>query len=106
MRYWFPNEVINIADEQSKNNDISRNGSLEMIGKGKPLALLKEMINNKKRSRRRLKRLHAEPPPVSEPRISQGHVIKGSYDIKGRSPSREAIILPSLVAIDSFVIEI
>ena len=58
------------------------------------------------RSRWRLKRLRAEPPPVSEPGISQGHVIKGSCDIVGRSPSREAIILPNLVAIDTLVIEI
>ena len=48
--------------------------------------------------------MRAEPPPVREPRISQGHVIKGSCDIVGRSPSRETIILPSLVAIDTLVI--
>ena len=53
-----------------------------------------------------LRRLRAKSPPVSEPRISQGHVIKGPCDIIGRSPSREAIILPSLVAIDTLVIEI
>ena len=52
------------------------------------------------------KRLRTEPPPASEPRISQGHVIKGSFDIIGRSSSREAIILPSLVAIDTLIIEI
>ena len=38
--------------------------------------------------------------------ISQGHVIKGLCDIIGRCPSREAIILPSLIAIDTLVIEI
>ena len=54
----------------------------------------------------RLKRLRADPSPVSEPRISQGHVIKRSCDIIGKSPSREAINLPSLVAIDTLVIEI
>ena len=59
-----------------------------------------------RRSRLRLKRFRAEPPPVSEPRISQGHVIKGSCNIIGRTPSREAIILPSLVAIDTLIIEI
>ena len=58
------------------------------------------------RSRWRLKRLRAEPPPVSEPRISQDYVIKGSCDIIGKSPSREAIILPSLVPINTLVIEI
>ena len=58
------------------------------------------------RSRWRLKRLRAEPPPVCEPRISQGHVIKGSCDIMGRSPSREAIILSNLVAIDTIKIKI
>ena len=62
-------------------------------------------INITTRSRWRLKCLCAEPRSVSEPRISQGHVIKGSYDIIGRSPSREAIVLPSLVAIDTLVIE-
>ena len=41
-----------------------------------------------------------------EPRISQGHVIKGSCDIIGGIPSREIIILPSLAAIDTFVIEV
>ena len=50
--------------------------------------------------------LCAEPPPVSEPRISEGHVFKGSRNIIGRSPSKEAIILPSSVAIDTLVIEI
>ena len=60
----------------------------------------------KTRSRWRLKRLRAEPPPANEPRISQGHVIKVSCDITGRSPSRKAIILPSLITIDTLVIEI
>ena len=36
--------------------------------------------------------MRAEPTPVSEPFISQGHVIKRSYDIVGRIPSREVII--------------
>ena len=53
----------------------------------------------------RLKRLRADPSPVSEPRISQGHVIKRSCDM-GKSPSRKAIIMSSLVAIDTLVIEI
>ena len=35
-----------------------------------------------------------EPPPVSEPRISQGHMIKGSCNIIGRRSWRKAIILP------------
>ena len=38
-----------------------------------------------------LKRLCAEPHPVSEPHISQGYVIKGSCNIIDKSPSREAI---------------
>ena len=37
------------------------------------------------RSQWRLKRLRAEPLPVTEPCISQGHVIKGSWYIIGRS---------------------
>ena len=40
------------------------------------------------------KGLRAEPPHVSEPRISQGHMMKGSWDITGRDPSREVMILP------------
>ena len=60
----------------------------------------------KTRNRWRLTHLRAEPPPVSEPCISQGHMIKGSCDIIGRNPSRKAIILPSLVAIDTLLIEI
>ena len=58
VRYWFANEVMNMAAEQSKNNDIklmegqaqttSKDDILEVIGKGKPFILLKEFINNKK----------------------------------------------------------
>ena len=50
-RYWFANEVMNKANEQSKNNDIklmegrvqtiSKDEILEMNGKGKPFTLLK-----------------------------------------------------------------
>ena len=57
-RYWFANEVMNMADEPSKNSDIklmegqtqtiSKDDILEVIGKGKPFKLLKELINNKK----------------------------------------------------------
>ena len=57
-RYWFANEVMNMTVEQSKNNDIklmegqaqtiSKDDILEVIGKGKPFTLLKELINNKK----------------------------------------------------------
>ena len=65
-----------------------------------------ESFANDTRSQWWLKRLHAEPPLVNEPRISQDHGIKGSCNIVGKSPSREAIILPSLVAIDTLVIEI
>ena len=61
---------------------------------------------NTTRSWRRLKHLRLEPTPVGEPRISQGHMIKGSFNIIGMNTSREAIILPSLVAIDTLVIEI
>ena len=50
--------------------------------------------------------MRAESPLVSEPRISQDHVIKGSCDIIGKRPSKEAIILSSLVAIDTLEIEI
>ena len=35
------------------------------------------------------KHLRAEPPPISEPCISQGHVIKESCNIIGKSPKRE-----------------
>ena len=69
----------------------------------------KTVFNNLKfltRSRWQLKRLRAESPPVSEPRMSQGRVIKGSCDIIGRNSSRKPIILPNLVAIDTLVIEI
>ena len=55
------------------------------------------------RSWLRLKRLCAEPSPVSEPGIPQGHMTKGSCDITGKIPSREVIILPNLVAIDTLV---
>ena len=37
--------------------------------------------------------------------ILQGYVIKGSCDFMGRNPSRQVIILPSLVAIDTLVVE-
>ena len=57
-RYWFANEVMNMKVQQSKNNDIklmegqaqtiSKDDILEVIGKGKPFTLLKELINNKK----------------------------------------------------------
>ena len=57
-RYWFANEVMNVAVEQSKNNDIklmegqaqtiSKDDILDVIGKGKPFTLLKELISNKK----------------------------------------------------------
>ena len=46
-----------------------------------------------------------EPPPVSETCMSHGHVIKGPCDNTGRSRSREIIILLSLVAIGTLVIE-
>ena len=58
------------------------------------------------RSSLRLKRLFVEPSSVSEPRIPQGHVTKGSCDIIGKIPSKEVIILPSLVAIDTLVTDI
>ena len=51
-----------------------------------------------------IKRLLAEPTPVSEPRISRDHAIKGLCDIIGVSPSWEVIILLSLVAIGTLVI--
>ena len=38
--------------------------------------------------------------------ISQNHVIKVSCDLIGRSPSREVIILPSLLTISILVVEI
>ena len=57
-RYWFANEVMNMKVPQSKNNDIqlmegqaqtiSKDDILEVIGKGNPFTLLKELINNKK----------------------------------------------------------
>ena len=37
--------------------------------------------------------------------ISQDHVAKGSRDFIGKSPSREVIILPSLVAIGTLTVE-
>ena len=37
--------------------------------------------------------------------ISQDHVIKGLYDFEDRSLSREVIILLSLVAIETVVVE-
>ena len=37
--------------------------------------------------------------------ILQGYVIKESCDFMGRNPSRQVIILPSLVAIDTLVVE-
>ena len=58
MRYWFANDVTNMANEQSKNNDIklmegrvetiSKDKILEVIGKGKSFTLLKDLLNNKK----------------------------------------------------------
>ena len=55
--YWIANEVINMADERSKNNDaklmegrvqtISKDDILEVIGKSNPFKLLKELINNR-----------------------------------------------------------
>ena len=57
-RYWFTIEVLKMADRQSRNNGIklmevrthaiSKDDILEVIGKGKPFALLKELTNNKK----------------------------------------------------------
>ena len=38
--------------------------------------------------------------------ILQEHVIKGSRDFMGGSPSRRATILPSLAAIGNLVVEI
>ena len=38
--------------------------------------------------------------------ISQDHIIKGSCDFIGRNPSRYVMILPSLVAIGTVVVEI
>ena len=38
--------------------------------------------------------------------VSQGHVIKGSCDFIGMSPSRYITILPSLVAMGTVVVEI
>ena len=39
-------------------------------------------------------------------KIYQDHIIKGSSDVIGRSPSRYVTILPSLVAIGIVVMEI
>ena len=49
---------MNMADEQSRNNGIklmegraetiSKDDILEVIGKGKPFPILKELVNNKK----------------------------------------------------------
>ena len=50
--------------------------------------------------------MRVEPPHVSEHRISEGYVIKGSCDIIVRSPSSEVIILPSFFAIGTLAIEI
>ena len=57
-RSCFVNEVMNMADEQSRNNGIklmegraqtiSKDDILEVIGKGKPFPILKELVNNKK----------------------------------------------------------
>ena len=57
-RYWFANEVMNMADKQSKYNNIklmegqaqpiSKDDILEVIGKATPFTLLEELINNKK----------------------------------------------------------
>ena len=57
-RCWFVNKVMNMADEQSRNNGIklmegraetiSKDDILEVIGKGKPFPILKELVNNKK----------------------------------------------------------
>ena len=38
--------------------------------------------------------------------VSQGHVIKRSFDFIGMSPSRYITILPSLVAMGTVVVEI
>ena len=55
--YWFANEVMDMADEQSKNNNIklmegwvqmiSRDEILEVIGKSKLFTLLKYLNSNK-----------------------------------------------------------
>ena len=57
-KYWFANEVMNMADEQIKNDEIklvegqaqvmSKDNILEVIGKDKSFTLLKEVIHNKK----------------------------------------------------------
>ena len=57
-RYWFANEVMIMADEQSKKDNIkliegraqtiSKDDISEVIGNGKPFTLLKELIDNKK----------------------------------------------------------
>ena len=56
--YWFANEVMDMTDEQSKNNNIklmegwvqmiSRDEILEVIGKSKLFTLLKYLTSNKK----------------------------------------------------------
>ena len=56
--YWFENEIMNMVDEPSKNNDIkltegrvqiiSEDEILELIVKVKPFTRLKDLINNKK----------------------------------------------------------
>ena len=66
----------------------------------------KEKKREKTRYRWQLKRLRAEPHPVSEPCISQGHVIRGLCDIVSRRPSVEFIILLDLVAMCTLIIEI
>ena len=61
-------------------------------------SVYQDLLQRKRtRSRWRLKHLRGENPPINELRISEGHVIKGSCDIIGRGPSREAIILPSFL---------
>ena len=44
--------------------------------------------------------------PLARYVILQDHVIKGSRDFMGGSPSRRATILPSLAAIGTLVVEI
>ena len=64
----------------------------------KQLSAVRPKTLTRRRSRRRktrslwwLKRMHAEPHPLNEPLISQGHVIKESCDIIVRSPSRKSL---------------
>ena len=54
----------------------------------------------------RLNHLYAGPSSLSQPHFLQGHMIKRSCDIIGRSPSSEVIILPSFVAISTGIVEI